>query len=149
MIQAQNRKTEFFIRVSKNQIIWGGNCFMLPSSYGWIVWDKMISGDVDFSHCELAWTSFDKAVKKFTYRIQNAYEKRIHPTQKPTSLYSFCLANYAKTGDKILDTHLGSGSIAIACHQLGFDLTACELDTDYFNAAIERIKQKTTQTNLF
>jgi len=136
-------------RVSKNQIIWGGNCFELPISYGWIVWDKKISGKVDFSECELAWTSFNKSVKKFTYRIQDTTEARIHPTQKCIPLYKFCLDKYAIAGDKILDTNLGGGSIAIACHDYGFDLTACELDKDYFDAAMKRLQQHQSQIKLF
>lgn len=136
-------------RVSKNQIIWGGNCFNLPVSYGWIVWDKVMTGEVGFSECELAWTSFNKSVKKFTYRIQNAKEKRIHPTQKPTDLYRFCLDKYANHGDKILDTHLGSGSIAIAAYDYGYDLTACELDFGYFTSAMKRIEAHVNQLKIF
>jgi len=136
-------------RVSKNQIIWGGNCFVLPVSYGWIFWDKMISGDVDFSAGELAWTSFDIALKKFTYRIQNAYEKRIHPTQKPTTLYTWLLNSYAKEGDKILDTHLGSGSSRIAAYDLGFDFYGCEFDKDYYDASCKRFNTHIAQQKLF
>jgi site-specific DNA-methyltransferase (adenine-specific) len=144
--------TEYFdelFRVSRNQIIWGGNCFTLPVRYGWIVWNKDISGDVPFSQAELAWSSFDCAVSVFNLRVQTIGEKRIHPTQKPIALYKWLLSRYAKPGDKIIDTHLGSGSIAIACHDLGFDLTACELDKDYFEAAMKRIKTHQAQGSLF
>jgi site-specific DNA-methyltransferase (adenine-specific) len=136
-------------RVSKNQIVWGGNCFILPVSYGWIFWDKQISGDVTFSHGELAWTSFNKSLKKFVYRIQNAIELRIHPTQKPTNLYNWILQNYATPGDKILDTHLGSGSSRIAAYDLGFDFYGCELDKDYFAAQEKRFATHIAQQKLF
>lgn len=151
-------KIEYFEelkRVSKNQIIWGGNYFIdkiKKPSMGWIFWDKK-NGDSDFSDGELAYTSFKKGLRKFEW-LWNGFQKqrpetRIHPTQKPIQLYEWLLMNYAKEGDKILDTHLGSGSIALACHNLGFDLTACELDTEYYNAAIERIEQHKRQQRLF
>lgn len=143
-------------RVSENQIIWGGNYFGLPVSKCWIVWDKI--GEMElknpFADCELAWSSFNKVIKKITIRQQGFIkdtkdEVRIHPTQKPVKLYEWLLMNYAKEGDKILDTHLGSGSIAIASHNLGFDLTACELDKEYYDAAIKRLKQHQAQQTLF
>tara|TARA_R100000278_G_scaffold19492_1_gene18941 strand:- start:805 stop:1431 length:627 start_codon:yes stop_codon:yes gene_type:complete len=146
-------------RVSKNQIVWGGNYFTddLPENRGWICWDKKqpLQG-THFSHFELAYTSFDKVAKMvvcanagFNHGDKRIYnEKTIHPTQKPISLYQWVLDNYAKQGDKILDTHLGSGSIAIACHNLGFDLTACELDTEYYNAAMKRLKHHQSQLRL-
>jgi len=134
-------------RVSKNQIIWGGNYFKLPCSQYFCIWDK---GETmygrDFAEAEFAW------VRKGGTRI---YKKnpnqlnRIHPTQKHISLYEFCLMNYAKEGDKILDTHLGSGSIAIACHNLGYDLTACELDKEYYDAAMKRINEHKQQIRMF
>jgi site-specific DNA-methyltransferase (adenine-specific) len=134
--------TVFFkelFRVSKNQIIWGGQYmteFLKPSPC-WILWDKGFSEDVSFSQFEMAWTSFVSTNKKYD---KNPFQKnRIHPTQKPVALYKWLLSKYAKPGDKLLDTHLGSGSIAIAAHDLGFDLTACELDKDYFDAAMKRI----------
>jgi len=143
-------------RVSKNQIIWGANYMtkQIPSSMGWIFWDKESSGD--FSDGELAYTSFNRALRKVKivwmgmrqYDMKNK-EVRIHPTQKPIKLYEWLLMNYAKEGDKILDTHLGSGSIAIACHNLKFDLTACELDKDYFDASLKRLAQHQAQTVLF
>lgn len=142
-------------RVSKNQIIWGANHFLGKTSPCWIVWDKE-NGESDFADCELAYTSFKTAVRKFKFKWQGMLqgdmknkEIRIHPTQKPVKLYEWLLMNYAKEGDKILDTHLGSGSIAIACHNLGFDLTACELDKDYFEASIKRIDTHKLQTTLF
>jgi len=144
-------------RVSKNQIIFGANHFIskIPiDSSCWIVWDKL-NGDNYFADCELAWTSFKTAVRKFNFRwagmlqgdMRNK-ELRLHPTQKPVALYKWLLKNYAKEGDKILDTHLGSGGIAIACHYMGFDLTACELDEDYYKAAMQRIKDQTRQLTL-
>ena len=135
-------------KVSKNQVIWGSNYFNLPPTRCNIIWDKIqIFTGSDF---ELAWTSFDKASKAFRMSRVEAYSKgKIHPTQKPVALYEWLLMNYAKEGDKILDTHLGSGSIAIACYNLGFDLTACELDKDYYEAAIKRIEQHKAQTRLF
>jgi len=137
-------------RVSKNQIIWGGNYmtdYLYPSSC-WLLWDKGFSEDVTFAQYELAWSSFKSSAKKYDYNAA-ANRDRIHPTQKPVKLYEWLLMNYAKEGDKILDTHLGSGSIAIACHNLGFELTACELDKDYYEAALKRIEQHQAQQRLF
>ncbi|MBE4949943.1 DNA methyltransferase [Chryseobacterium culicis] len=131
-------------RVSNNQIIWGGNHFALPISRGWIFWDKDVQPTLSFSSGELAWSSFDLVLKKAFIEysgFRGKEDEKIHPTQKPIALYKWLLDKYAKQGDKILDTHLGSGSIAIACHDYGFELTACELDTDYYNASIERIKR--------
>ena len=144
-------------RVSKNQIIWGGNYFLdyLKATSCFIVWDKK-NGENYYADCELAWTSFKTSVRKFEWRWhgflqQNMKDKqeRIHPTEKPIALYEWLLMNYAKEGDKILDTHLGSGSIAIACHNLKYDLTACELDTEYYNAAMKRLKQHQQQLTMF
>mgnify|MGYP003660794022 FL=1 len=133
-------------RVSKNQIIWGGNYFDLPPTRCFLIWDKKQPEGVSFASCEYSWTSFDKSAKTFYLRPQGAdYDGRIHPTQKPIKLYEWLLMNYAKEGDKILDTHLGSGSIALACHNLKYDLTACELDTEYYNAAMKRLKQHQQQ----
>ena len=136
-------------RVSKNQIIWGGNYFDLPPCQKFIIWDKEIPNGLSFSDCEYAWTSFNGANKMFRYSAYRNKSEKFHPTQKPPSLYDYCLMNFAVEGDKILDTHLGSGSIAIACHNLGFDLTACELDKDYYNSAIKRINQHKAQIRLF
>ena len=142
------------VRVSKNQIIWGGNYFTdkLKPSRCYIFWDKGINGDCDFADGELAWCSFDKVLRIAPIRYKGflgADKVRIHPTQKPIKLYEWLLMNYAKEGDKILDTHLGSGSIALACHNLGFDLTACELDKEYYDAAIKRIDQHKAQIRMF
>jgi site-specific DNA-methyltransferase (adenine-specific) len=111
------------------------------------MWDKGFSEFVTFAQFELAWTSFKTSSKKFNHsHIQN---DKSHPTQKPPQLYKWILDKYAKPGDKILDTHLGSGSIAIACHDYGFDLTACELDKEYYDKAMQRINNHTNQLNLF
>ena len=135
-------------RVSHNQIIWGGNYMTkyLPPSPCWLLWDKKFSEEVTFAQYEMAWTSFKTSAKK--YDMHPNQNNRIHPTQKPVKLYEWILMNYAKKGDRILDTHLGSGSIAIACHNLGFDLVGCELDTDYFNAAQKRLKQHQAQLRI-
>jgi len=144
-------------RVSKHQIIWGANHMMDKiklASPSWIVWDKENSGD--FADAELAYTSHDRAVRIFKFRwngmIQGDMrnkELRIHPTQKPVALYKWLLANYVKQGMKIIDTHLGSGSHAIACHYAGMHLTACEIDPDYYAAAKARIAKDTAQTDFF
>jgi len=134
-------------RVSKEQIILGGNYFDLPPTRCFIVWDKCISDDFTLAMAEIAWTSFDKLAKIFKYSVPK--DGKIHPTQKPQKLYKWILNKYANKGDKILDTHLGSGSIAIACHDYGFDLTACELDKEYFDKAIERINNHVAQQKLF
>jgi len=135
-------------RVSKNQIIWGGNYFTkyLEPNNNWLIWYKMNDG-VHFSMCEMAWSSIRKNIKLFHYF--NSGKKKIHPTQKPVKLYEWVLMGWAKQGDKILDTHLGSGSIAIACHNLGFDLTACELDKEYYDAAMKRLNDHKLQQKLF
>ena len=141
-------------RVSANQIVWGANYMTenLPPSMGWVYWDKG-TGKNDFSDGELAYTSFNRALR--AYKISwvganaNNGTPRIHPTEKPIQLYEWLLMNYAKEGDKILDTHLGSGSIAIACHNLGYDLTACELDTEYYEKAMERINKHKRQIRMF
>lgn len=168
-------ETEYFKqlqRCSKNQIIFGGNHFadLLPASSGWVVWDKLNEGS-DQSDCELAWTSFKKGVRKYEF-LWNGFlqgcsdngkvaqgnkklnEERIHPTQKPIQLYKWLLKNYAKPGDKILDTHLGSMSIAIAVHEMnkqGMNLTlvGCELDDDYYREAMRRVEQHCRQQSLF
>jgi len=143
---SQDYFNELF-RVSKIQIIWGGNYFDLPSSQYFAIWDK---GETmygrDFAECEYAWVSSGgtRIFKKGPNQVD-----RIHPTQKPVKLYEWLLMNYANEGDKILDTHAGSFSIGIACHNLGFELTACELDTDYYKAGIKRFQQITSQQRLF
>ena len=146
-------------RVSKNQIIFGANHFISRinnnDSSCWIVWDKRNGGN-DFADCELAWGSFDTTVRKFSYRWHGMLqenmknkEHRIHPTQKPVALYTWLLEKYAKKGDTILDTHLGSGSIAIAAHNLGYDLTGYELDKDYYVAACKRLENHQKQLRMF
>lgn len=136
-------------RVSKNQIIWGANYFFMKPTRCFLIWDKMQPEGVSFASCEYAWTSFNKSAKTFYKRPQGADEQRIHPTQKPIQLYNWILDNYADKGSKILDTHLGSGSIAIACHNRGFELTACELDKEYFDNFVKRFKSVTAQQALF
>lgn len=145
-------------RISKNQIIWGANHFIsrfCKDSSCWIVWDK-VNGENDFADCELAWTSFKSAVRKFEFRWAGMLqgnmkhkEIRIHPTQKPVELYSFLLNRYAKPGDKILDTHVGSASSLVACHNLGFQYVGFELDPDYFKAASERLETVKSQLSIF
>ena len=140
-------------RVSKNQIIWGGNYFDLPPCKNYIIWDKEIPEGLSFADCEMAWTSFNKSARIFDFwnsrLIGFMNPNRFHPTEKPIDLYKWLLQNNAKEGDKILDTHLGSGSIAIACHDYGFDLTACELDKEYYDKAIQRINNHVSQQKLF
>jgi site-specific DNA-methyltransferase (adenine-specific) len=143
-------------RVSKNQIIWGANYYPKYLYHsGWIVWDKLTTGPL--SDCELAFQSINKLVAKFTtawtgFNKGNKEEReteRIHPNQKPVNLYRWLLSRYANPGDKILDTHGGSGSICIACHDLGFDLDWIELDEDYYRAAVDRYKRHAAQNELF
>lgn len=128
-------------RKSFNRIVFGGNYMTeyLPPSPCWLLWDKGFSSEVVFSQFEMAWTSFFGKTKKFDAHPNSS--SRIHPTQKPVALYRWLLENYAKPGDKILDTHGGSGSIVIACHALGFSLDWIELDEDYYEAAVKRFKQ--------
>jgi site-specific DNA-methyltransferase (adenine-specific) len=148
-IPNQNYFKELF-RISKNQIIWGGNYFKLPLNNNWILWDKL-NPNLSFSEGEMAWCSIDKNLRIFK-RLSTLPDydgKKRHITQKPIKLYEWILLKYAKEGDKILDTHLGSGSIAIACHNLGFELTACELDKEYYEASIKRIKDHISQQRLF
>ena len=138
-------------RVSKNQIVWGANNFNLPQSEYFLVWDKK-QAMPNFARCELAFVSMGlkKPAKIFEYSIHKHNQiQKIHNTQKPISLYEFCLMTYAKENNKILDTHLGSGSLAIACHNLGYELTACELDKEYYDASIKRIKNHISQQRLF
>ena len=151
-------KSDYFnelFRVSKNQIIWGANYFTdnLPPSKGWIVWDKKADIKEHLSMCELAYSSFDKKCNKFEFLWAGfkkaVQETRIHPTQKPVKLYEWLLQNYAKEGDKILDTHGGSMSSMIACHYGGFDAVCCELDKDYFEAGKLRFEKETSQLAMF
>lgn len=138
-------------RVSKNQIIWGGNYFteFLRPTKAWIFWYKG-QNDLTMSDGEMAWTSFETVTRQVEInRAQLKTQNTFHPTTKPSKLYKWLLDKYAKQGDKILDTHLGSGSIAIACHDYGFDLTACELDKEYFDQAMKRLKLHQSQLKLF
>ena len=139
---------EELLRVSKNQIIWGGNYFHLPPTRGFIIWDKgeMMYGR-SFAECEFAWTSFDASAR--IYKLNPTQLDRIHPTQKPIKLYEWLLANYAKPGDKILDTHVGSASSLIACHNYGFEYIGFEIDPDYYKAAKERLEAAKNQVSMF
>jgi site-specific DNA-methyltransferase (adenine-specific) len=139
------------IEKSKNQIIWGGNYFNLPLTGGWIFWDKERGKDVSFADGELAWTNFLTVLKKASIRYDGfigADSERIHPTQKPVKLYEWLLTNYAKPDKRILDTHLGSGSSAIAAYYFGCEFVGIELDVDYFDAACRRIELATKQISL-
>ena len=146
-------------RVSKKQIIWGGNYFQLPPSKGFIVWDKRVDDSMsnDFADCELAWLSEGLGVARVFRFCWNGMiqgdmknkEERFHPTQKPVALYKWILNRYAKPGDKILDTHLGSGSSRIAAYDLGFDFVGYEIDKEYFDKQEERFEKHTAQTSLF
>ena len=141
-------------RVSKFQIIWGANNFTLPNTEYFIIWDKKQTVE-NFASAEYAWTNVKKPAKIFDYSIHKTMADRkdeggkIHPTQKPAALYKWLLDKYAKQGDKILDTHGGSMSIAIACHDYGFDLDLCELDKDYFESGKKRLENHMLQTKLF
>ena len=139
------------LRVSKHAIIWGSNHFISKLPYDsscWIVWDKE-NGETDFADCELAWTNFKTAVRRFKFRWQGMLqgnmknkEERIHPTQKPVALYSWLLKNYGKEGDKIFDPFLGSGSSRIAAYKMGFDFVGCEIDEEYFRLSEERFQKE-------
>ena len=136
-------------RVSKNQIIWGGNYFLdrLGNCKCFIVWDKKIAEDMSFAMCEMAWTSFKNGAK--IYKTTAMQQNRIHPTQKPVSLYKWPLETYTNENDLILDTHLGSGSIAIACHYMKRNLIGYEIDKEYYDAACKRFKEQTSQQALW
>ena len=151
---------DLLMRKSKKMIIWGANHFLDNISFKlsspcWIIWDK-VNGETDFADCELAWTNYKTSVRQFTWKWagmlqQNMKDKeiRIHPTQKPVALYDWIFKNYAKQGDKILDTHLGSGSSRISAHKAGLDFIGCELDQDYFAAAEKRYKDFAAQLRIF
>ena len=134
-------------RVSKNQIIWGGNYFNLPPTRCFIVWDKIISEDFSLAMAELAWTSFDKLAK--IYKLQVPKNGKIHPTQKPVKLYDWLLHNYAKPNDLILDTHLGSGSSRIAAYKGGFNFVGFEIDKEYYEKQEKRFNDFKSQLRLF
>ena len=137
---------DHLFRVSKNQVIWGANYFTLPSTRCVVCWDKCQPWP-NFSQWEMAWTSFSYPAKLF--KFDNRTGDKIHPTQKPTALYRWILEHFAKEGDKILDTHLGSGSIAIACHEMGFSLDAWEIDKDYYTSAKKRLETHQQQQQLW
>ena len=158
MFNDEKRPTiDFFrelFRISKNSIIWGAtNLYdLLPLNDSWIFWNKMNGDGSHFSDGEFAFTTFSKSSKMVSFSQHhgtNGGKDRIHPTQKPVALYRWLLDNYAKPGDRILDTHGGSMSIAIACHDLGFDLDLWEIDEDYFKAGADRLKRHQAQLNLF
>ena len=138
-------------RVSRNQIIWGGNYFSLPPTRCFLVWRKLtIAETFTMAMCEYAWTSFNANAKLFECAPQgNAREKRFHPTQKPVKLYTWCLGLFAKPGDRLLDTHGGSMSSAVAAWQLGFDMDICEANDFYFQMGRERVEKEMRQPNLF
>ena len=149
--------TELF-RVSKNQIVWGANHFISRMPYDsscWLVWDKE-NGENDFADCELAWTSFDKAVRRYKFRWAGMLqgnmkdkENRIHPTQKPVALYDWIFTRFAEKGYKVLDTHLGSGSSRIAADKAGLDFVGFELDEEYYNALNKRFNEYKSQLRMF
>lgn len=135
-------------RVSKNQIIWGGNYFYLPPTYHFIFWDKLTPDGLSFSDGEYAWTSYNMANRKYVMR--NVYDGKIHPTQKPVRLYEWLYMKYLPEGGKVIDTHLGSGSNRIAAHKMGnIDFIGYEIDKEYFDASEKRYKYFTSQTTLF
>ncbi len=134
-------------RVSKEQIIWGGNYYNLPPTKNYIVWDKLQPEDLTLSMCEIAWCSIQRPAKIFRYSVLKEKNK-IHPTQKPVALYAWLLSKYAKQGDKILDTHVGSASSLIACHNMGFSFWGFELDSDYYTAARKRLNTERAQLSI-
>ena len=139
---------EELLRVSKNQIIWGGNYFDLPASKCFIIWDKGQPEGISFAMCEYAWASFDKVAQIYRKRTQGQ-NQRFHPTQKPVALYDWIFQNYAKKGDLILDTHLGSQSSRIAAHKNNLDFIGYEIDVDYFNEGNKRYETFASQLTLF
>ncbi len=148
-IKPSNEYFDELFRISKYQIIWGSNNFDLPTSEYFIIWQKGNALDFSFAMVEQAWTNIKKPAKLFKHlHVQNT-DKRIHPTQKPVKLYEWLLDTYAKPNYKILDTHLGSGSIAIACDKMGFDLVGLEIDEKYFKEANKRLKPYRNQQALF
>lgn len=156
-LNLKSPKKKYFVelcRISYNQIIWGVNYYKHYLGAGRIVWDKENTGV--YSDCELAYHSFSDVTRKYKFRWNGMLQEnmknkeiRIHPTQKPVELYRWLLQNYAKEGDRIIDTHGGSMSIAIACDDLGFDLDICEIDEEYFNAGVERFKEYKRQLKIF
>jgi len=145
---ADNYFSELY-RVSKQSIVWGGNYFRMPPCKCFIVWDKKQPQKASYAQAEYAWTNLEGTAKIFEKRVINADTYRIHPTQKPVDLYFWILNQFAKPGQRILDTHLGSGSSAIAAHYFGCDFVGCEIDTEYFNAAKERFDRETRQVAMW
>ena len=137
------------MRVSKNQIIWGGNYFDLPPSQGFVIWDKKQPQDFSSAMCEMAWMSIQSPAKIYRKHVVTAEPNKIHPTQKPVSLYKWLLELYTSEGDLVLDTHLGSGSIAIACHYMKRKLIGYEINNEYYESACKRFKQQTAQQALW
>lgn len=140
---------EQLFRISKNQIIWGGNYFELPPCKNYIIWDKEMPEGLSFADCEMAWTSFDKAPKMLRYSAYLDKASKFHPTQKPVYMYRWILQKYAKPNDKIIDTHGGSMTIAKACEIEGFDLDVCEIDKEYFQAGVNAFNLHKRQQRLF
>ncbi|PIE97505.1 MAG: DNA modification methylase [Treponema sp.] len=142
---------EFFdelFRISENQIIWGANYFKMPPTRCFLVWEKLtISENFTMAMCEYAWTSFDRNAKLFKFAPQDKH--RFHPNQKPVALYKWILSNFAKEGDTIFDSHLGSGSSRIAAYDLGFEFVGCELSEKYFDLQEKRFKEHCSQLELF
>jgi len=143
-----NEYFDELFRVSTNQIVWGGNYFGLPPTQGFIIWNKVQPENFSLAICEYAWSSIQSPAKMWTRSVL-AEKDKIHPTQKPVDLYKWILSKYASIGAKILDTHLGSGSIAVACWDMGFDLTAYEIDKEYFDAACKRLENHKKQLTLW
>ena len=145
-------KQDYFkelFRVSRNQIIWGGNYFNLPPTRCFLIWRKTnIPHDFSMSMAEYAWTSFSNNAKVFDYSAIGQ-KGRFHPTQKPVELYAWILNNYANPGDKILDTHVGSASSLVACRELGFKYVGFEIDKDYYDMAKKRLDAAEAQGNIF
>jgi len=146
------------IRVSKNQIFFGGNYFadLLEPSQGWIVWDKQVPKGVQFADCELAWTSYDRALRKFTYQWSGMLqgdmkhkEKKIHPSQKPVALFEWILNEFCNKDDVILDPFAGSASCLIACHRTNHKYIGFEIDKTYYDLAKKRLDEETAQMNIF
>jgi len=143
-----NEYFDELFRVSTNQIVWGGNYFGLPPTQGFIIWNKVQPENFSLAMCEYAWSSIQSPAKMWTRSVL-AEKDKIHPTQKPVDLYKWILSKYASIGAKILDSHLGSGSIAVACWDMGFDLTAYEIDKEYFDAACKRLENHKKQLTLW
>ena len=147
----QTPKKEYFkelFRVSKNQIIWGGNYFELPPTRCFVIWDKRQPEDISFASCEFGWTSFEESAKTFYFSPLADKNTRIHTTQKPVALYEWLLNRYAKQGDLIFDSHCGSASSLVACHRLGFEYIGCEIDEEYYKMANERLEAEKAQLRL-